>query len=263
MPPKKTQPPPVISSSDSEDDTSTRQFEDLKKFFSAELSLVRESIDSLTSEFQSFKDEVQVIKQEVTDIKTQQDTNSSEILKLKIQSNTQEQRDRARGMRIHDLILPTNPDPQQTVKCVYDNLILPAFIKAHADGVIDTVPPIYSTIEYGHVLSAPPSPPPGVPPTRRVIIVKFCTRLLKGIFLKYKKVIIDQYNQRNGTSTKAVDDLTRTNISAITRFKKNPAVHSVFFRGGSIQLSMKSDPEKLHRITNPFASDVNTAISNN
>lgn len=259
--------PTVNSSQNSEGEPPVSvQFNELRAFISSENVKLQQQNEGLQQSVDSLRDDIQLLResaaqnqQDIQTIQTATNTNSKEILKLKIINNDLEQRERSRTVRFFDLP-NTVRDGFDTAKIIYTDILQPAFVRAHQDSVIEDVPALLQAVEYAHPLSSPPPRPPGSPPVRPVIILRFTSRFYKNTFLRYKKRVLEDFNRQRGCTARVYQDLTKINLSAINRLKLLPDVHSVFY-SGHLKLCTSSDPDRTQRVLNPFAESLQDALT--
>lgn len=242
-------------------DPFARVVSELKKYMDDKLEPINQGISVIQSDIKSIDTQLKQNTVEIESLKSRVTVLENDAIRSKIFENNQEQRARAASMRFFNILAPADSDNIATTKYVYDHVIKPAFDLASREGVMSSVPPVELACEYGHFLgqAPPPLPPGSVTTTKtRPIILKFSSRHLKSIFCKYKQRVLDDYDRVHKVKSKAFDDLTKTNLDFINRFKVRPDIKKVFYRNG-LKMILSNDPSSVLRVHNPFALDTNEA----
>ena len=143
------------------------------------------------------------------------------------------------------------------------------FEHAKNDGLIESIPEPSQIIEYTHILpshNAPNKrpPPPGAlernqSPPEPVIITKFVSRNVKYIVHKYKKKVFAEINENRESKIEFYDDLTKVNLDCLRFLKSDvnaPIIEKAFVLSGKIKFALKSNPDRLLTVKNPFTRDI-------
>lgn len=196
--------------------------------------------------------------------------------KIEMVANEREQRERNPTVRWFNCKVTDSAKKSSVVLTneLYDTFLHKIFTRAKEDGLVKVIPKPTEIIEYAHILpSKKPDPkpapylPPGAPqPTRKdsapfedTLISKFTSRNYKYIVHKYKKEILNEINKDKDKKIEIYDDLTKVNLECL-RFLKSDAnshlVEKAFVLSGKIKFVLKSNPQKLLTVINPFEKDV-------
>lgn len=190
---------------------------------------------------------------------------------IKMLANTREQRDRNPGGRFHNVKVSDSAKKNSVILTneLYDTFLKSIFEHAKNDGLIESIPEPSQIIEYTHILpshNAPNKrpPPPGAPernqsPPEPVIITKFVSRNVKYIVHKYKKKVFAEINENRESKIEFYDDLTKVNLDCLRFLKSDvnaPIIEKAFVLSGKIKFALKSNPDRLLTVKNPFTRDI-------
>lgn len=240
------------------------KFKEMEGINAALVARVKELEDAGTAmdvRFQEIEGSNKILKEEVDALN----------FEIKMVSNIREQRDRNAGGRFHNLKVSDSAKKNSVILAneIYDTFLHRIFELAQTDGFIKEIPESSQIIEYTHILPANPArrkrpPPPGAPernqaPSEPVVITKFVSRNAKYIVHKYKKKVFEEINKNRDPKIEFYDDLTKVNLDCL-RFLKSEQnaylIEKAFVLSGKIKYALKSNPEKLLTVVNPFTRDI-------
>lgn len=208
---------------------------------------IEEKLRSIRDEFTIKTEENETKIEKISELTSQL---QSSLARLNIRDNEVEQRARDPSIRIYNLKIPENTACDQYV---YDTILKPAFNIAVSAKKLDIVPSFLSTIEKSHPL--PTRATSGDNQQTPAIILKFQSRRMKEIFHAYKKDVLSNLNQNTTTQVFITDDITKRNLSCMSRLKADQSVQKVIFLQGSVRFFMKNEPTKMLTVKNPLARD--------
>jgi hypothetical protein len=239
-----------------------------------------EKIKALEASNVELQSELKVVKERVLVAHRSNTANEKKFEtldhKIEMVANEREQRERNPTVRWFNCKVTDSAKKSSIVLTneLYDTFLHKIFTRAMEDGLVKAIPKPTEIIEYAHILpSKKPDPkpapflPPGAPqPTHKdsapfedTLISKFTSRNYKYIVHKYKKEILNEINKDKDKNIEIYDDLTKVNLDCL-RFLKSDAnshlVEKAFVLSGKIKFVLKSNPQKLLTVINPFEKDV-------
>ena len=112
---------------------------------------VKQSVESLSSKFDEKIDSLSVSVQK---LHKESETSAKSVLSLAKMVNEREQHSRNFSIRISGLKLnaDTYKNAISTSKAVYDSILKPILTLAVKDGVLSSVPDVWSLVEYAHMI---------------------------------------------------------------------------------------------------------------
>ena len=197
--------------------------------FSLKASLDKFTI-SINSKMDKLTDSISNIKAE-----NSKTTKTLDLLALNI--NSREQQHRNSSLRISGLTLDdeVGRDAFRTSHAVYNKLLSPILKYAIKDVIIEKVPPMIELIKYCHTLPNKKSPI-----NKPAIIVRFQSRLLRSLILKYKKVF---FNDTSSDGIYISEDLTKLNYQLLRDTKSLPTTKSAWTTGGKVFYTTVDQPD--------------------
>ena len=156
--------------------------EDLKSLILGNRTSMDDKFRKLNQKFDSMSQTVVVLQEENKNLK-------EELERLRDMINRREQHSRNSSLRINGFKL--NPEAEKssllTSEAVCNQLFHPILQEAVKDKIIQTVPPMFQTIEFSHQLPAKKN---GEIDTPKQILVRMQSRLLRSLVFKYKKKVL-------------------------------------------------------------------------
>jgi len=128
--------------------------------------------------------------------------------------------------------------PWQTSLKLYHTLIIPSLELAVTSGELNSVPDCHSLIELAHPMPSNPGKP-------TVSIVKFISRNMKLLFLRYKGPVLTRIREERGIHVAVYDDLTSTNLACLNRLYEESRVEKAWNMQGKIKFTTKLNPNKV------------------
>jgi hypothetical protein len=163
----------------------------------------------------------------------------SEIVALKIKMNSIEQHNRSWSIHVNELHIPAadESNPIKVMELIYKEVLSPVLKGAVEQGVLQQVPPVFELLETAHVL---PAPKGKINP----VIVRFRTRLHKGLMFQFKK----EYAPRmpGGASASATtrykfpyyEDLTHDTFMKMREIAPSDKVTACWSVGGNLRYKL-------------------------
>lgn len=197
---------------------------------------VKQSVESLSSKFDEKIDSLSVSVQK---LHMESETSAKSVLSLAKLVNEREQHSRNFSIRISGLKLnaDTYKNAISTSKAVYDSILKPILTLAVKDGVLPSVPDVWSLVEYAHMI---PSKKQGLDAPVPQLIVRFQARIMRDLIFTYKK------NFFSKSETKDVyisEDLTAVNFKKLMEMKKDPKIKAAWSHHGKIFFAETANPE--------------------
>ena len=219
------------------------------------------------------------VKEEVKALKELHTSNVSAInnklenleFDLKSVANVRQQRERDEGVMIYDLPLPNSTGYNTVAQAnfIFDTILEPICQRAKHDGLIRTIPEATDIIKVCHPVPRKTRIPTGTnqqQPRSSVdpIILKFASKNWKALVYRYKREILDAWNNHHSSPDRKVqveilDDMTKTYISCLNWIKSEmnaATIHSAQFIGGKIRYSFKNEPGIFKFVTDPFTRNL-------
>ena len=205
---------------------------------SAQVTEIKSKIDDTRIDKAEIINEIHLRDIKIEKLEAENSLISGRVHALEKANNLLEQRDRDKSCRVTNVPMEARTTPWQTSLKLYHTLIQPSLELAVTSGELNSVPDCHSLIELAHPMPSNPGKP-------TVSIVKFISRNMKLLFLRYKGPVLTRIREERGIHVAVYDDLTSTNLACLNRLYEESRVEKAWNMQGKIKFTTKLDPNKV------------------
>jgi hypothetical protein len=219
-------------------------------------------LESVPKRLEALEKELKLANETNKKLATTLKEKDAEISALKSKVNAIEQHNRSWSIRVNELHVPAadKSNPLKVMEYVYKEVLTPVLKGAMEQGALQQVPPVYELLETAHVLPAPKG-------KIKPVIVRFRTRLHKGLMFQFKK----EYAPRmaggsSGASASAsarykfpyYEDLTHDTFTKMREIARSDKVTACWSVCGNLRFKLVGSPDVM-RVKSVY-DDINTNL---
>jgi len=169
----------------------------------------------------------------------------TEIQTLKAAVNDREQHHRNSSVRIFGFKLSNEElkDPILTAEAVHQKLLEPILKEAVKKGMLSSVPPSLSLIEFAHILPTRKTKPDGGSDLSPAIILRFSSRFMRLMVFRHKRAFFDI--NKSMSKVAIVDDLTGLNFKLLKHLQEDSRVSKAWSHGGRLKYTLAKNPDSV------------------